>query len=128
MKTIEQDYLIDAPVELVWRALTDAAAMTQWSGDTALSDVTVGGAFSLWGGSNHGIYTLLTPNQLIEQDWYGHDHPERKFTVSFQFQPMPQGTNVHLIYSGEIEDETKDLTDWQEYYFEPIKKLVAKHV
>lgn len=124
MKVIEQDYLIAAPIEAVWQALTDAETMAQWSGAVAHSDATVGGDFSLWDGDIHGTYTLLSPHTTIEQDWYGHDHPERKFTVSFQLQPTSEGTNVHLVYTGEVEDEAKDIQDWQQYYFQPIRKIL----
>lgn len=124
MSSIERDYEINAPIEKVWRALTDAEVMSRWSGELAQSDLREGGEFSLWGGDIHGVYTKLNPNQMIEQDWYGHDNPEWKYTVSFSFSSDGNGTKVHMIYSGNILDEQKDSADWQDYYFNPIKKIL----
>lgn len=126
MNTLKQDYEITAPVEKVWQSLTDAELMSQWSGDPAESDPQEGGAFSLWAGDIHGMYTKLVPNQLIEQDWYGHDNPTWKYTVRFSLSPVNNGTKVHMVYSGDIVDRDKDIADWREYYFDPIKKLLEE--
>ena len=66
------------------------------------------------------------PEKLIEQDWYGHDHPERKFKVVFSFEAAENTTTVNLVFTGDVEDEQKDIKDWQEYYFDPIKKLLEQ--
>lgn len=31
-----------------------------------------------------------------------------------------------MTFSGDIQDEQKDLADWRDYYFDPIKKLLEK--
>lgn len=128
MKTVEQDYIIDAPIKEVWLALTDAAYMERWEAGPAKSDAREGGEFSLWDGDIHGTYTKLVPEKLIEQDWYGHNNPTWKYTLSFSLEPKGDGTNVHMIYSGDIVDEQKDIADWRDYYFDPIKKLVEQKV
>lgn len=124
MPQIEQTYKIKAPAAKVWQAFTDATMAEQWGASPARVDAREGGEFSYWDGDIHGIYTKLIPERLIEQDWYGHDHPERKYTVSFTFEIDGDATIVHLTYAGDIEDEQKDIKDWREYYFEPIKKLL----
>ncbi|HSX30683.1 MAG TPA: SRPBCC domain-containing protein [Candidatus Saccharimonadales bacterium] len=127
MKTIEQTYSIAAPVQQVWQALTDASVMEQWGAGPANSDIREGGSFGLWGGDIHGIYTKLIPEQLIEQDWYGHDHPDWKYQVVFNLTADgARDTTLHMIYSGDIQDEQKDISDWNEYYFAPIKKLLEQ--
>jgi len=124
MATIEQDYVIAAPVAKVWQALTDAAVMEQWDAGPAKADLREGGEWSLWDGDIHGTFTKIVPEQLLEEDWYGHDNPTWKYTVSFAFIAENGGTRVHMIYSGDIQDEQRDISDWQEYYFTPIKKLL----
>ena len=124
MKNIEQTYVIKAPIKKVWQALTDAELAEQWGAGPAKVDLREGGEWSYWDGDIHGTYTKLIPEQTIEQDWYGHDHPERKFHVAFSFKSNGETTTVRLDYSGEIEDEAKDIKDWQEYYFDPIKELL----
>jgi len=126
MSQIEQAYTIKAPVSEVWRALTDASVAEQWGAAPAKVDATEGGEFSYWDGDIHGINTKIVPEKLLEQDWYGHDHPERKFRAVFTFEAEGNVTTVRLVFTGDIEDEQKDKKDWQEYYFDPIKKLLER--
>jgi uncharacterized protein YndB with AHSA1/START domain len=83
MNQLEQTYTIQAPAAKVYQALTDAKMAEQWGAAPAQTDPKEGGEFSYWDGDIHGTFTKLVPNQLIGQDWYGHDHPERKYTVRF---------------------------------------------
>lgn len=126
MKQIEQTYTIKAPVSKVWQALTDADVAEQWGAAPAKVNPTINGEFSYWDGDIHGTYTKLVPEQLIEQDWYGHDNPERKFSAIFLFAENEGVTTIHLTFSGDIEDEQKDIADWRDYYFDPIKKLLEQ--
>jgi len=127
MKTITQDYRIQAPVTEVYKALTDGPTAEQWGAAPAKADAREGGDFSYWDGDIHGTFTKLVPDTLIEQDWYGHDNPTWKYTVRFALQGDDKSTTVHMVYSGNILDEQKDLADWQDYYFGPIKELLEKH-
>lgn len=124
MKQIEQTYTINAPIEKVWQALTTAELAEQWGAGPAKMDARVGGEYSYWDGDIHGVFTKLMPGKLIEQDWYGHDNPTWKYKVVFSFEGDSKATRVHLVYSGNILDEQKDIADWREYYFDPIKKLL----
>lgn len=126
MKQIEQTYEIKAPVSLVWKALTDGPTAEQWGASPAKVETREGGEFSYWDSDIHGTFTKLVPEKFIEQDWYGHDNPTWKYTVSFSFEGDDETTKVRMIYSGNILDEQKDISDWREYYFEPIKKLLEK--
>jgi len=124
MKQFQQTYVIQASLEKVWQSLTDAKTAEAWGAAPAKVDARENGEFSYWGGDIHGTYAKLVPNERIEQDWYGHDHPERKFKAIFTFETNDNATTVSLTFSGDIEDEQKDIKDWQEYYFDPIKKLL----
>ncbi len=124
MKQIEQTYTIKAPVEKVWQALTTAEMAEQWGASPAKVDAREGGEYSYWDGDIHGVFTKLEPMNLIEQDWYGHDNPTWKYKVSFTFDGDDIITNVHMVYSGDILDYQKDIADWKEYYFDPIKQLL----
>lgn len=126
MKSITQDYTIQAPIEEVYKALTDAPTAEQWGAAPAKVDAREGGEYSYWDGDIHGVFTKLVPQKLIEQDWYGHDNPTWKYTVSFVFEGDHKATTIHMTFTGDIQDEQKDLADWQEYYFDPIKKLLEK--
>jgi len=126
VSTLIQDYEITAPVAKVWQALTDATVMEQWGAGPAKSNAVEGGEWSLWDGDIHGTFTKLVPNELIEEDWYGHDNPSWKYTVAFKFTQENDTTKVRMEYSGDIQDEQRDISDWQEYYFNPIKELLEQ--
>jgi activator of HSP90 ATPase len=126
MKQIEQTYIIQAPVSAVWNALTDGPAAEQWGAAPAKVDAHEGGEFSYWDGDIHGVFTKLATEKLIEQDWYGHDNPTWKYTVSFTLKGDDKQTTVRMVYAGNILDEQKDIADWRDYYFDPIKKLLEK--
>jgi activator of HSP90 ATPase len=126
MKKIEQTYTIQAPVSTVWKALTDGPTAEQWGAAPAKVDAREGGEFSYWDGDIHGVFTKLVSKKLIEQDWYGHDNPTWKYNVVFTFEGDDQSTTVNMLYSGNILDEQKDIKDWQDYYFTPIKELLER--
>jgi uncharacterized protein YndB with AHSA1/START domain len=127
MKNIEQTYTIDAPISKVWQALTDAEIMEQWGAGPAKMDAAEGGEFSLWDGDIHGSNTKVVKERVLEQDWYGHDHPERKYHVSFTLSSDEDTTMVHLLHADIPDEEVKDFEDgWLDYYFNPIKKLLEQ--
>jgi len=83
------------------------------------------GEFSYWGGDIHGVNTKVIPMMRITQDWYGHDDPSKRYAATFVFtSPSTEITEVHLTHEGEHENIEKDISDWSDYYFEPIKKLL----
>lgn len=126
MEQIKQTYTVNASLSKVWEALTDASVAEQWGAGPAEVNAQEGGTFSYWDGDIHGVFTKLIPGKRIEQDWYGHDNPTWKYTVAFDFEGNDQSTNVYMTYAGNILDKQKDIADWQEYYFDPIKKLLEK--
>ena len=126
MKQTEQTYTIKAPVAKVWQALTDGPTAERWGASPAKVNAVEGGEFSYWDGDIRGVYTKLVPNKRIEQDWYGHDNPTWKYNVIFTFEGDDDSTTVHMVYSGNILDEQKDIKDWQDYYFTPIKELLER--
>jgi uncharacterized protein YndB with AHSA1/START domain len=126
MKQLNLTYTIHAPVADVWHALTDSATAEKWGAGPARVVAEEGGEFSYWDGDIHGINKKIILEKRLEQDWYGHDHPERKFNVVFNFERAGSDTIVTLEYSGNIENERRDIQDWKEYYFDPIKKLLEQ--
>ncbi len=50
MKVIKQTYIIKAPLEKVWNALTDPKIIEKWGAGPAIMDSKEGTEFSLWGG------------------------------------------------------------------------------
>ena len=126
MSQIDLSYTIKSPVAKVWWALTTAEAAEQWGAGPAKFDATEGGEFSYWDGEIHGTNTKVVLEKLLEQDWYGHDHPEEKYRTSFRFEVKGDATIVHFVMAGHIYDEQRDIDDAREYYFDPIKELLEE--
>ena len=126
MALLELSCTINAPVAKVWQALTDAKVAEKWGAGPAKVNAEVGGEFSYWNGDIHGTFTKILPGIQIVQDWYGHDNPEWKYDVIFMFEDNDGITYLRVLYSGNIVDSQRDTKDWQEYYFDPIKKLLEQ--
>ena len=113
MAQIEQTYTINAPLEKVWHALTTAEGAEEWGAGPAKFDATEGGEFSYWDGDIHGINAKIIPLKQLEQEWYGHDHPEEKYRAAYTFETDGVQTVVHFVFSGHIYDERRDIADWR---------------
>jgi uncharacterized protein YndB with AHSA1/START domain len=124
MRQLEQSYIIKSPIEKVWQALTDASLAELWGAAPARVEAKEGVEFSYWDGDIHGVFTKIIPRKFIKQDWYGHDNPAWKYTVQFTFENLGDATKINMIYSGNIVDEQREINDWRDYYFDPIKKLL----
>ncbi len=71
-RTVEKVLELDAPVERVWRAITDPAELANWFGDEAEVDLRPGGnAFMIWKG--HGRYSMrieeVDPPRRLVWSW-----------------------------------------------------------
>ena len=58
MEAIERTLEFEAPLERVWKAITDPTELAQWFGDTADLELKVGGTgFMAW--EEHGSFPML---------------------------------------------------------------------
>ncbi len=127
MKTIKQEYLIDAPVEKVWKALVDPKQIGEWgAGPNVKMNENVGTKFSLWGGDVHGENTKVVENRVLEQDWFGGDWDEPS-KVKFTLSDEDGKTKIELVHENIPDNETKDIDDgWRRYYLGPLKDYLEK--
>ena len=131
---------IDAPVELVFRALLEPERINQWFGSTnAIVDPRVGGTYNLgWKATIDGkevaegptrILALVENERLVLDwpDWRGDpDIPAQ--TVSFSLAPDPKGgTFVTFVHSGF--QRAMDISDygfgWL-HFMNKLKSLVER--
>jgi len=62
-RTVEKVLQLDAPVERVWRAITDPVELASWFGDEAEVDLRPGGdAAMIW--EKHGRYAMRIEGRL----------------------------------------------------------------
>ena len=123
MKQLKQTYVINAPVERVWRAFVDPKLIAQWGGGPAKMTDRVG-PFSLWGGDIHGKNTKVVEHELIEQDWFSGNKWPSPSKLRFIFKPNGHKTIVELEHRNIPDQEAKDIEQgWREYYLGPVKQL-----
>jgi uncharacterized protein YndB with AHSA1/START domain len=137
--TIKLSIMIDAPVERVYRALTDPEQMNQWLAPASSRvDLRAGGEYSYgWkytvsgrevaGGPTHIID--LIPNEQLTVDWPDwRGHTDRAPTqVRWLLEPVGAQTRVTLVHSGFA--RTVDASDygygWQ-YYLDALQVLLTR--
>jgi uncharacterized protein YndB with AHSA1/START domain len=120
MKDFKKYYLIDAPPEDVYNALTNPATIQLWTGERAeMSDVP-GSDFSLWEGSIEGKNIGFVKGKKIEQEWYFGEQDSPSI-VTIILHPHKNGTSAELRHTN-IPDEDFDniVAGWEDNYFGSI--------
>ncbi|MBZ5663988.1 MAG: SRPBCC domain-containing protein [Acidobacteriia bacterium] len=127
--TLDQDAIISgieiaAPIERVFRALTDSDQLMRWFTDASCPvkfwqmDVRLGGRYSyatekssivVNGVSEfkcHGEIIEIDPPRLLVYTWIGNWHldPEKKTVVRWELAPIASGTHVKVTHSGLAQD------------------------
>lgn len=128
MKSIEQTYIINAPISKVWQAFVDPKIIEQWGGGPVIMDDRDGTSFSLWGGDVFGTNTQVIKHKLLEQDWFGDQAWSAPSKISFSFGGNNGSTLVRLIQENIPDKDAEDIAEgWKIYYLGPLKELVEKH-
>src|SRR5215204_2714378 len=109
---IERSYA--APVEKVWKAITDRDQMKQWYFDVAAFEPKVGFEFTFTGENEGRTFlhlckiTDVVPNQKLRYSWR-YDGEQGISYVSFELFPEGEGTKLRLTHEGlETFPQTKD--------------------
>lgn len=125
MNKLEQTYLIAAPLDQVWRALTNVRVIRQWSGASAVFPRKQGGAYALWDGSITGKIVSLVPHKKLVQTWKPDNWTIEDSRVTFTLTPQVQGTRVDLVHEN-VEEWDYEGTEagWDTYYLGAIKRML----
>ncbi|MGX5820911.1 SRPBCC domain-containing protein [Chitinophaga lutea] len=117
MKDYKKHFVLSAPPEDVYRALTLPATIRLWSGEDAEMSTEPGAEFSLWGGSIAGRNLEFEPDRKIVQEWYFGEQEEPSI-VTIILHPHKKGTSAELRHSN-IPDEAYDdiVEGWNDAYF-----------
>ena len=127
MKSFTKTYTIRASVHDVWKALTDPQMIDAWGGGPVKIEAKAGTKFSLWGGDIHGTNTKVISEKKLVQDWYSGNW-ENPSAVTFALDGNEKQTRVKLTHTGIPDSEFADIkSGWDDYYMEPLKKLVELH-
>jgi uncharacterized protein YndB with AHSA1/START domain len=116
MKDYKKHFIITAPPEEVYLALTLPATIQLWTGEEAEMSTEPGSEFSLWEGSIYGKNLEFEKGRKIVQQWYFEQ--EEPSIVTIILHPHKKGTSAELKHTN-IPDEDYDniVEGWNEAYF-----------
>jgi activator of HSP90 ATPase len=125
-KVIKQEYLIRAPIEKVWEALTEPKIIDKWGGGPAKMKANQNYEFSLWGGDIHGKNIQVAKEKTLKQEWYSGKW-QKPSIATFDLSEADGETKLILTHTNVPENEIKDISDgWKDYYLGPLQKLLEK--
>jgi len=114
-RAIEKEVVIEAPIEVVWRVVTDPEQIRQWFADEAEVDLRVGGSGRLRFKSGDSyqlqIEELEPPRRFVFRWVQPESSPARSdnsMLVEFLLEPEGSGTRLRVVESG------FDTIDWSD--------------
>lgn len=123
MKDFKKYYIIPAPPDQVYLALTTEATLQLWTGDKALMQPVPGTEFSLWDGSIVGKNLEFEKDQKLVQQWYFGDQLADSI-VTIKLHPHPQGTSAELRHTNIPDDDYEDIVaGWNDSYFGSLQEF-----
>ena len=127
MKDYKKYYIIAAPPDELYIALTNPATIQLWTGEPAVMSTESGSEFSLWEDSITGKNLEFEPGKKIVQQWYFGEEEEAPSIVTIKLHPHAQGTSVELRHSN-IPDEAYDdiVEGWNEVYFASLMEFYGE--
>ncbi|HRK53900.1 MAG TPA: SRPBCC domain-containing protein [Cyclobacteriaceae bacterium] len=117
MKNYKKYFIISAPPEDIFLALTNPATIQLWSGEEAEMSTEAGSEFALWEGSITGKNLEFVDGKKIVQQWYFGDQKEDSI-VTIILHEHENGTSVELRHINIPDEAFEDIVGgWNEVYF-----------
>lgn len=117
MKDFKKYYIIDAPPDMVYTALTNAATIQLWTGAPAIMEPVEGTEFSLWEDSIVGKNLAFVPGNKIEQEWYFGEQSAPSI-VTILLHEHKNGTSAELRHTNIPDEDFDNITEgWTTDYF-----------
>jgi activator of HSP90 ATPase len=129
VKTIVQLAVFDASASRVYHALMDSKQHSEFTGDKAVIDARVGGAFKEYGAYIVGSFLEITPGKKIVQKWRATDWPTGvSSTVTIELQEKRGITTLHLTQQGVPEAFAEEISQgWHDFYWDRLREYLEKH-
>jgi len=117
MKDYKKHFIIPAPPEDLYKALTNPTTIQLWTGEPAEMSTEPGTEFALWDESIVGMNLEFEEDKKIVQEWYFGEQEEPSI-VTIILHPNKKGTDVELRHTN-IPDEAYDdiVEGWSNSYF-----------
>jgi uncharacterized protein YndB with AHSA1/START domain len=117
---IMKSYIIDAPIEAVWNALTDQHEIETWGAGPAVMSDKEDSEFSLWGGQIHGKNIQVDHEEVLKQEWFGGEW-DTPSLVTFTFIDEGEKTRLDLTHENFPPEERRALDEgWDSDYLGPM--------
>ena len=131
-RSIVQEVVIDAPADVVWRALTDAEELKRWFPIDARVEPRLGGSVWLsWGDGVEGTAPITSWEPERHFGWTETRGPH-KLAVDFHVEARGGSTVVRLVHSGfgdgsDWDDEFHMTQGGWSYFIEHLRWYVERH-
>ncbi len=123
MKDFKKYFIIPAPPEDVYLALTNPNTIHLWSGEEAEMSTEPNSEFSLWEGSIVGKNLEFEPNKKIVQQWYFGEQAEPSI-VTIKLHEAKESTSVELRHTNIPDSDYNDIVEgWEQAYFGAIQEF-----
>jgi len=123
MKDFKKYFIIPAPPEDVYLAMTNPNTLQLWTGESAEMSTEPGSEFSLWDGSIAGKNIEFVEGKKIVQQWYFGEQ-EKDSIVTIILHADKQGTSVELKHINIPDEAYDDIVDgWKETYFGSLQEF-----
>ena len=123
MKDFKKYFIIPAPPEDVYLALTNPNTIQLWSGEEAEMSTEAGSEFSLWDGSIVGKNLEFIDGKKVVQQWYFGEQLADSI-VTIILHPHQEGTSVELKHTNIPDEDFEDIKQgWTESYFGSIREF-----
>jgi uncharacterized protein YndB with AHSA1/START domain len=111
-RTIEQELLIAADPDAVWKALTEGDEIMRWFAIDARSDPRPGGVVQLRWNENNAYEDCeiveWDPQSRLTLTWRTSIDPDRNLPLEFRLQRTDGGTLLRMVHSGFLTDASWD--------------------
>jgi activator of HSP90 ATPase len=117
MKNFKKYYILNAPPDEVYEALTNPLSIKLWTNDEVIMSKEPGSEFSLFGDSITGKNLEFEENKKIVQQWYFGDDSDNSI-VTIKFHPHKKGTSVEVNHTNIPDEAYENIVEgWDEVYF-----------
>lgn len=125
MKDFKKYYILEAPPEEVYLAMTNPLSIKLWSGEEAVMSTVPGSEFSMWEGSIAGKNLEFEENKKIVQQWY-FGEIDTPSIVTIKLHAHPKGTSVELRHTNIPDTDYDDMVEgWNEVYFGNLEEFFS---
>ncbi len=123
MKDYKKYYIIPAPPEEVYLALTKPETLRLWTGEVAEMSTEPGSEFSLWEESITGRNIAFEEGKKIVQQWYFGEQEEESI-VTIKLHPHKQGTSIELKHTNIPDEAYEEIVEgWDDTYFRSLREF-----